>query len=298
MKIRSKKHPSRRGATIILMLALLTIVFIFVAFAIDIGRIQLAQLKLQTAADFASRAGAEAMSRGLADNQNDLEALETAIRNEADMLMRENSLFGAPVAFDSNAQITFGFSNSTEDEQVYQPLGNGGGNGNGNGNAGGNGNGNAGGNGNGEDNRNGNAQLHGNGKKKFRFMPSGNGKLTLESNSINVNPDISQFPLAFGTFLGRDSVALSASSTAKIQDRDIVVVLDRSGSMLDHDAGSIAIGEYNANLLEVEDALYGENDPEYSDADSRHTEFENNGHFKFIAYASAQTCNVEISRNN
>ena len=99
MKTRSDKQSYRSGATIILMLTMLIIFFVFVAFAIDIGRIQLAQLKLQTAADFASRAGAETMSRGLADDQNDLAVLETAVRNEADLLMRENSLFGAPITF-------------------------------------------------------------------------------------------------------------------------------------------------------------------------------------------------------
>ena len=124
MKINSKNQSCRNGATMILMMFLLVVVFVFVAFAIDVGRIQLAQLKLQTAADFSARAGAEALSRGVAD-QSDLPALETAIRNEADMLMRENNLFGMPITFDANAQISFGFADSSEDSQVVRPLGGG-----------------------------------------------------------------------------------------------------------------------------------------------------------------------------
>ena len=45
--------------------------------------------------------------------------------------------------------------------------------------------------------------------------------------------------------------------------------------MLERDAGSVAVGQYNANLLAVEDALYGENDAHYTG--NRNTEFEYNG---------------------
>ena len=256
----SGKNSPRNGATIILMMIMLVVVFIFVAFAIDVGRIQLAQLKLQTASDFAARAGAEAMSRGVGD-VNDLAALESAVRAEADMLMQENSLFGFPVSFDSNAQIQFAVATPIENSGAPAFAGNGNGKGKGNGPS-----------------RN---PHHGNGKDKFNVaMIGGGSSLTSQSNTVRVTPDISQFPLVFGNFLGQDSVALFTESSARIQTRDIVVVIDRSTSMFDHDAGMMPVAEYNANLLAVEDALYDSTDSFFTTDPSqsiRHSEFEING---------------------
>jgi len=241
MKNSNRLNRNRNGATIILTLILLVVVFIFVAFAVDVGRIQLAQLKLQTAADFAARGGAEAMSRGLSQ-ATDLDAFEESIRAEADMLMRANSLFGAPVSFDSNAQILFGISEPVRNsgaptlgpekgKKPKPPVGA---------------------RGNGVTKR----PHHGNGKNRYNFVQASGGKFQLDSNSISVNPDISQFPLVFGNFLGQDSVALRARATSTIQQRDIVVVFDRSGSMVTRDAGTIPIADYNANLHSVESTLY------------------------------------------
>ena len=249
-KSKRKHQHSRQGATIFLMLILLVIVFIFVAFAVDVGRIQLAQLKLQTSADFAARAGAEAMSRGVGDT-SDLVSFEAAIREEANMLMQKNSLFGAPVTFDANARIQFAVA--VQEEEAFDPgASDGPGNGNGNGNG----------------NRKG---------KKFTVSPNTDGRLQFGTNAITVNPDISQFPLVFGRFLGQDSVALAANSTAKVTDRDIVVVVDRSHSMFDHDAGTATVAEYPPSLMELEDQLYDEGNRFFRGPDSkpqRHSEFE------------------------
>jgi hypothetical protein len=59
-------------------------------------------------------------------------------------------------------------------------------------------------------------------------------------NVVNVrarktNPDPSapdaELPLVFGTFVGMDSIALTAEASASVEARDIVVVMDYSGSM-------------------------------------------------------------------
>ncbi len=59
-------------------------------------------------------------------------------------------------------------------------------------------------------------------------------------NVVNVrarrtNPDLSapdsKLPLIFGTFVGMDSIALTAEASASVESRDIVVVMDYSGSM-------------------------------------------------------------------
>lgn len=237
-----EKRMPRRGATMVLMLFLLVVVFAFVAFAIDVGRIQLAQLKLQTASDLAARAGAEALARGVGDTSN-LASYEQAIRNETDMMMQKNTLFGSTVDFDSTAQVSFGVA--TADNST--PSGS-----------------------------------NGNGREKMIFSTGTNsGHLDLSTNSIRVTPDMNQFPMAFGKFLGRDNIALHTLATAKVQDRDIVVVLDRSTSMLDHDAGTISMSDYGTTLFQTEDGLYIDGDGFHPDSSPssatsfNHTEFDN-----------------------
>ena len=222
-----KMSCNRQGATIVLMLILLVVVFLFVAFAIDLGRVQVAQLKLQVASDFAARAGAEAMSRGVGD-PTDPTDFENAIRDEVGMLMASNLVFGSQVNFNSASQVEFGQSTLNGD--------------------------------------------------KFNFTPTSDGKMDSVTNSLRVDPNLGQFPMIFGRFTGRDSVALNSATTAKVQDRDIVVVIDRSTSMLDHDAGTMLVAHYDANLLSLEDALYGSSDLFHSSSmpmgPGYHTEFE------------------------
>ena len=55
----------RKGAALIMLCLLLGLIFIAIAFSVDVARVQLTQLELQGAADAAARAGAEAMSRGI-----------------------------------------------------------------------------------------------------------------------------------------------------------------------------------------------------------------------------------------
>ena len=236
-----KPTSKRNGATIVLILICMVVLFIFVAFAIDIGRIQLAQLKLQTASDLSARASAEAMARGVGDTSN-LASFEAAIRDEADMLMQKNSLFGKPITFDSNAQISFGISIP-------------------------------------DDTHPGNGK--GKGKKKFKFNKgANNGQLEIGSNAIRVLPDLNQFPMMFGTFHKLGSVNLHALASARVDDRDIVLVVDRSTSMLMHDAGLVDQADYPTNLFNLEESLYTVGDlyhPStangYATASS-HTEFE------------------------
>ena len=225
-----RRHDQKRdGATVVLMLILLVVVFTFLAFSIDLGRVQLAQLKLQSASDFAARAGTEALARGVGDT-SDLALYEAAIRDEIDMVMQSNEMFGSAVTFDKNTQVEFGT-----------------------------------------------ARLNG---ARFNFTAGSGGSMDPNTNSLRVDPNLSQFPMIFGGFTGRDSLPLNAATTTKVEDRDIVVVIDRSSSMLDHDAGTILLNDYNSNLFAVEDALYGPEDqynPESGIRDNysvRHTEFE------------------------
>ena len=229
-----RNSSNREGATIFMMLILLVVIFIFVAFAIDLGRVQLAQLKLQVASDFAARAGAEAMSRGVGDPSNTVNH-EAAIRDEVNMVMQNNKVFGKNVDFDMNADLDFG-----------------------------------------------RATANGN---KFVFTSTPDGKINSSTNSLRVVPNLNQFPMLFGGFTGRDSLNLNTGTSVKVHDRDIVLVLDRSSSMFDHDAGTVNVVDYDANLMEIEDDLYGTSSPYHpsniDDDDgnpNRHSEFEiNNG---------------------
>lgn len=109
----------RRGATAILILVLTSILFIAVVFSIDIARIQLAQLELQSAADLAARAGAEAMSRGVGE-PDDLAASDTLIRDEIDMVAQLNSVASHPLVLDRTADIMFGQANQNPADQTYE----------------------------------------------------------------------------------------------------------------------------------------------------------------------------------
>lgn len=77
-------------------------------------------------------------------------------------------------------------------------------------------------------------------------------------------PD-AEFPLAFGWAVGRDSVPIQTSATAFVEARDLVVVLDFSGSMNDDSSLRSSLGqeEAEAALDDMWDALV-DADPKYA----------------------------------
>lgn len=77
-------------------------------------------------------------------------------------------------------------------------------------------------------------------------------------------PD-AEFPLAFGWAVGRDSVPIQTSATAFVEARDLVVVLDFSGSMNDDSSLRSSLGqeEAEAALDDMWDALV-DADPKFS----------------------------------
>ena len=68
-----------------------------------------------------------------------------------------------------------------------------------------------------------------------------------------------EFPLTFGWAVGRESVPLTTSATAFIEARDLVLVLDFSGSMSDdsefRSIGTFAQADVEASLDEIYDTL-------------------------------------------
>ena len=188
--------------------------FIALAFSIDLGRVQLAQLELQCATDTACRAGAEALSRGVGSIE-DLDEYQANVEAEIAMIAALNRAGGRPLMIDAETQIEFG--DATDNPSVPGAL---------------------------------------------SFSPSASGgDLEAASNSVNVAPDMNQFPMVFSSVFGLSEVDLGETASAIVQDRDIVLVLDRTTSMTQPDAGLIPKSEYPINLKYTEDLLYRYYDP-------------------------------------
>ena len=211
-----RRSSQRHGAALVLVVLLLGAVFIAVAFSVDVARIQLAQMELQSAADAAARAGAEAMARGVGGEGAQSDA---AIRDEIDMVAALNTVHGENIQLDTGVDVEFGQTTV---------LGGG----------------------------------------APGFSATADGRVNALTDCVRVRPQIPNFPIVFGAFVGTDSVATVQSGAAMVQQRDIVVVLDKSTSMFARDAGEIEVTEFDDNLRDLEDDLFGPRDGYYP-----HTEF-------------------------
>ena len=96
---------------------------------------------------------------------------------------------------------------------------------------------------------------------QIAFVPSSTGEIDNATDSVRVSPGISNYPITFGKFVGRQNIDLETQAAAMIAERDIVVVLDRSTSMTSRDAGTVQVGDYPANLLSLEQQLWADDDP-------------------------------------
>ena len=92
----------RRGNILVLAAVLMVVMLALVAFAIDTGRITLARTQLQTAADAAALAGAQALSDGSAE-------AKLLAQNAA----QDNDAVGSPVVIVPTEDIKLGRWNVT-----------------------------------------------------------------------------------------------------------------------------------------------------------------------------------------
>lgn len=74
-------------------------------------------------------------------------------------------------------------------------------------------------------------------------------KVVARKTNVDANAPDAKLPLAFGWAIGRDSVAMQATATAFVEARDLVLVLDFSGSMSD-DTELSAIGNFSQSQVE------------------------------------------------
>lgn len=225
----------RKGAAAVTILVLLGLMFVALVFCVDVARIQLAELEHQCATDVATRAGAEAMSRGVG-SVNDIATFESNIKDEILMIAALNSAGGSAVNID-RAEISFG-------EAVADTS-----------------------------------------TGAFSFSPSTGGSspgaFEATSNTVNVASGLDDFPVVFGNFVGTENVSLGSNASAFVQDRDIVLVLDRTTSMCRRDAGSVSVAAYPANLRICEDLLYDSTDPIH-DGPSGGAEFDKFTEFEIV----------------
>lgn len=221
-------HP-RQGAAAILILLLTSLMFVAIVFSVDIARIQLAQLELQSGVDLATRAGAEALARGVGEGMSN-STIDSLIRQEVEMIAQLNKAGNQPISLNTTANIQFG-----------------------------------------------SAFKNGNGT----YGINSSGSYNNTTDSVSVNAQMPNFPVMFGSFVARESVNIAEKSSAMVKERDIVVVLDRSASMLEHDAGTIPVAQYPANLRSLEDDMYGPGEAYYPGGTHytsfKHTEFEESG---------------------
>ncbi|MEM1304532.1 MAG: pilus assembly protein TadG-related protein, partial [Planctomycetota bacterium] len=84
-------------------------------------------------------------------------------------------------------------------------------------------------------------------------------KVVARRNAEDTELPDGELPLAFGWAVGRDSVPLQTSATAFVEARDLVLVLDFSGSMSDDSEiqsfGKLGQTEVEANLDQIWDEL-------------------------------------------
>ena len=86
-------------------------------------------------------------------------------------------------------------------------------------------------------------------------------KVTARRTGDDTTAPDGEFPLAFGWSIGKDSVPLQTSATAFVEARDLVLVLDYSGSM-NYDSlltSSLGINEAQILLDEIWDSLVAAN---------------------------------------
>lgn len=179
----------RRGVIVVLTSFLLTVLFAFLAFSIDSGRIVLTRTEMQNAVDAGSLAAAQEIAAAVyAAGQGEGTAGESstaavaAAREMASNVAAANGVF-----VDPNEDVYFGrrtYNASTGEWPV-----------------------------------------------EWGATPFNVVKVVARRTNGDTSAADGQLPLAFGWAVGKSSVPIETSSTAFVEARDMVLVLDYSGSM-------------------------------------------------------------------
>jgi Flp pilus assembly protein TadG len=189
MKASGVSQP-RRGVIIVLTSFLLTVLFAFLAFSVDSGRIVLTRTEMQNAVDAASLAASQEIAQAVYEagqgngsaNVGDGSSAVAAARQMAADVAEANGVF-----VDPNADVYFGrrtFNASSGEWPIT-----------------------------------------------WGATPYNTVKVVARRTGDDSSAPDGEFPLAFGWAVGMSSVPIKTSSTAFVEARDMVLVLDYSGSM-------------------------------------------------------------------
>ena len=110
--IRRSRAQQRRGTALVLIVVCLIPLIGFLALAIDIGMLALAQTQLHDAADAAAMAGARALDGNTATNNN-----YSSVTPTAQQAINSNSVLGLPIA---NAQLSLNIGRYVYDSSTQQ----------------------------------------------------------------------------------------------------------------------------------------------------------------------------------
>jgi len=211
-KLLFSKPPQRRGVIVVLTGFVLTMLFAFVAMSVDSGRIVLTETEMQNAVDAAA----------LAASQEITAAVYAAGQGEGDANIDANS-----IAIESARQmaaevaVANGVYVNAETDVYF-------------------------------------------GKRAYDAasdswpiqwnVPPFNvvRVVARRTNAEDLEAPDGELPMAFGWAVGRESVPVSTSATAFVEARDLVLVLDFSGSMSD-DTEFRSVGSFT--LAQIEDGL-------------------------------------------
>ena len=217
-KSKREDRRFRKGVVAILALAVLPVVFAFVALSVDTGLINNTQVNLQNAADAAALAASQEITsaihqagQGEGDATIDANSIAVgAAREVAVMVAEANGVY-----IDPDRDVQFG-------KRVY----------------------------NSED---------GSWPIVWGDQPYNVVRVEVHMDNPNMDAPDHELELLFGAFVGQPSVPLSASASAFVEARDLVVVLDFSGSMNDDSEFSKIYAldqeDIEANMLEIFNAL-------------------------------------------
>lgn len=164
--VQSHKHlgPSRWGAILVLVTAVLILIFAFTAFTIDTGYMTLVKAELQNAADASALAAARELNEG-----------QVAVENAAIAVAGSNRAAGAPVAM-TQSDVEMG---------LYNVL-------------------------------------------TGAFTPGAGN-----ANAVRVTARVKDEPFFFAPVINHQNFDMSAKAISMLNPRDIVFVVDLSGSMND-----------------------------------------------------------------
>lgn len=215
---KSKAAPAslkRKGIVTVLAAFTLTAMFAFVAFAVDTAKLALTQTNIQTAADAASLAAAQEITRAIHEAGHNGGSFDVGIDSPSVAVARQMAVDVADANgawVDPTRDVKFG-------NRKYNPS-------------------------------------TGGWTTSWNTGPINTVQVDVRRDNTDLSQQDGEVLLSFGWAVGRKSAPLVASSAAFVESRDLVLVLDFSGSMND-DSTLASVGNLGQSTVEASlDAIW------------------------------------------